>query len=121
MKLPLEIGREFIRRTRYRVVADRNQADAVLEGTVREYSSYPTVFDAATGRAFGVQLNVVLDIRLVETKTGNVLLNRSGMQVQGRYEITTDQAAYFDESDTALDRLSSEVAKSVVSAVLESF
>ena len=64
---------------------------------------------------------VVLDVRLIETKTGKVLFRRNGMQVQNRYEISVDQAKYFDESDTALDRLCADVAKTVVSAILEDF
>jgi hypothetical protein len=32
-----------------------------------------------------------------------------------------DQRAYFDESDSALERLSQEIARSVVSRILEGF
>ena len=79
------------------------------------------MLDPATGRPFGVQVIVVLDVRLIETRTGKVLFQRSGMQVQNRYEISADQARYFDESDTALDRLCTDVARTVVSAILENF
>ncbi|MCP5116648.1 MAG: LptE family protein, partial [bacterium] len=119
--LPLAIGRDFITRTRYRVVAKPENADAVLEGAVASYFSYPTVFDAGTGRASGVQLIVVLDIKLVERKTGSILFHRPNMQVQNRYEISADQEAYFDESDMALKRVSADVARTVVSAILENF
>jgi outer membrane lipopolysaccharide assembly protein LptE/RlpB len=120
-RLPQAITREFISRTRYKVVAEPGAADAVLEGAVVNYFSYPTVFDAATGRASGIQLIVVLNIKLTERKTGAVLCQHSGMQVQQRYEISSDQLAYFEESDTALDRLSQYVARTVVSAILENF
>jgi len=119
--LPLAIGREFLSRTRYRVTAEPEQADAVLTGTVVSYVSAPTVFDPDSGRAFGIQVNVALNVRLVERETGTVLFERTGMQVQDRYEISVDQAAYFDESDAALDRISAVVAENVVSAVLEDF
>lgn len=119
--LPQAIGREFIRRTRYRIVADPAQADATLEGAVLQYFSYPTVFDASTGRASGVQMILVLDVKLRDVKTGNVLFQRPAMQVQNRYEISSDQAAYFEESDAALERLSAEVARALVSAILENF
>ena len=50
-QLPEAISREFITRTRYRMVSDPNTADAVLRGAVINYSFYPTIFDPATGRA----------------------------------------------------------------------
>ncbi len=119
--LPAAITREFISRTRYRIVADPEKADAVLHGGVVNYLSYPTIFDPATGRAAGIQLIVVLDLRLIDRRTGKMLYQNSGMNVQNRYEISSDQVAYFEESDTALDRLSRDVARTVVSAILENF
>lgn len=120
-QLPAAITREFLTRTRYRVVADPNEADAVLYGTVRNYFSFPTLFDQRTGRASGVQVHVFLDVKLVERGTGKVLFERENYEFRGRYEIATDQAQYFDESATALERLSREVAQQVVSSVLEAF
>ncbi len=120
-RIPAAITREFISRTRYHVVADPDAADAVLRGAVVNFYSYPTIFDPATGSASGVQAIVVLDIRLIEKKTGKILFRNSGMAIQGRYEITSDQMAYFEESDTALDRVSQDVARTVVSAILENF
>ena len=43
------------------------------------------------------------------------------MEVKERYEISIDPKAYFDESAPALQRLSRDVSRSVVSAVLEKF
>lgn len=120
-RLPAAITREFLSRTRYRIVADANDADAILDGTVVNYNSYPTVFDPATGRASAVQLSVILSVILRERVTGKVLYQRLNMEFRERYEISADQLAYFEESDIALDRLSRDVARSVVSAVLENF
>lgn len=120
-QLPAALTREFLARTRYRVVADPGEADAVLYGTVRSYFSFPTLFDQRTGRASGVQVSVFLDLKLVERETGNVLFERQNYEFRGRYEIAVDQAQYFDESSTAMERLSREVARQVVSSILEAF
>lgn len=120
-QLPAAITREFLTRTRYRVVADPNEADAVLYGTVRSYFSFPTLFDQSTGRASGVQVSVFLDVKLVERETGKVLFEQQNYEFRGRYEIAVDQAQYFDESSTALERLSREVARQLVSSILEAF
>lgn len=119
--LPGAIGREFLMRTRYRVVPEMSQADAILRGTVLNYTSYPTIFDQRTGRAAGIQLSVFLDLVLVERESGKVLYERRNMEIRGRYEVAVDQAQYFDESNTALQRVSQEVARQVVSSVLEAF
>ncbi|MBI1896063.1 MAG: hypothetical protein HYZ57_06050 [Acidobacteria bacterium] len=120
-RLPAAITREFISRTRYRIVADDTAADAVLRGAVVNYLAYPTIFDQVTGRAAGVQLSIFLQLSLTETGSGKVLFSRPNMEVRQRYEISTDQLAYFEESDLALERLSRDVARTVVSAILEAF
>jgi hypothetical protein len=102
-------------------VAEPEQADAVLTGTVTTYTSYPTTYDPATGRASAVQLSVLLDINLHERATGKVLFSRERLEYRERYEISIDAASYLDESDAALARLSRDVARAVVSAILEGF
>jgi len=119
--LPEAIAREFITRTRYRIVPDPKQADAVLTGGVVNYLSYPTVFDPATGRASTVQFQVTLNLKLTERATGKVLYSAPNLLMRNQYEISTNPRDYFEESDTALDRLSREVARGVVSGILEHF
>lgn len=120
-KLAGAITREFITRTRYEVIPDGSQADAVLSGAVTNYVAFPTIFDANTGRAAGVTVQVMMQITLTERATGKVIYTRPNFEIRERYEISVDQAQYFEESDQALDRLSRDVARSVVSAVLSSF
>ena len=120
-RLAGSLTREFISRTRYHINADPEHADAVLRGTVIRYDSYATTFDPATGRSSSVQMIVNLKLSLVERATGKVLWERPSMEVRERYEIGTDQRAYLEESDAAVERMSRDVARSVVSAVLEAF
>ena len=119
--LAQSISREFVSRTRYKIVADAEQADAILEGAVVNYLAYPTVFDPATGRASTVEFMVIMRIKLTERATGKVLYSATNLTARNQYEISTNPQDYFEESDTALDRLSRDVARSVVSAILENF
>ena len=120
------IAREFIAH-HYEIVSDPDQADAVLRGAVTNYWAYPTVFDQTTGRASGLATIVTLQISLTERATGKVLFSRPSFEARQRYEISTagssvtSARAYFDESETALNRLSRDVARDVVSAILENF
>jgi RNase P/RNase MRP subunit p29 len=120
-RLGSAISREFLTRTRYQIVADPNEADATLSGSVLNYVAFPTVVDQVTGRAAGVQISVMLQVNLTDRASGKVLFTRPNMEVRERYEISIDQAQYFEESETALERLSRDVARSVVSAVLSGF
>ena len=119
--LPEAISREFLARTRYRVVPDMGQADAILNGTVISYTYYPTIFDPVTGRASAVEMHLTLGVTLTERATGKTLYTRPNFEVRERYEISVDPSQYFEESDTALDRISQQVARQVVSAVLSQF
>lgn len=119
--MPRALTREFITRTRYKVVGKENEADAVLRGAVLNYMFFPSVIDERSGRAAGVQLLVVLQLQLVERASGKVLYSQPAMEVRNRYEIAIDPKAYFEESDLALERVSRDVARTVVSSVLENF
>jgi hypothetical protein len=129
-QLPEAISREFIGRTRYRIVADPAEADAVLKGTVTNVFVGDAVLDPNSNRAGGARLFVQLRIQLVDQKTGKPIWENTQFDYRARYEISTvdegsgrprDRNVYFDESDQALERLSREVARSVVSAILEKF
>jgi len=119
--LPSDISRELISRTRYKLVDDPNQADAVLSGALTNFSAYPIIYDNVTNRATTVQAVVVLQVKLVNRADGKVIYEKMGAEFRERYEISIDPAAYFDESGTAMERLSKDVARSVVSALLNAF
>lgn len=120
-RVPSALTREFIRRTRYQVIHDATQADAVLTGAVSNLFAYPTTFDPVTGRASGVQMIAVLQARLTERASGKVLFDRPAIEIRQRYEISVDERAFFDESSPALERVSTDVARMLVSAILENF
>jgi len=119
--LTADLTREMISRTKYNIIADPAQADAVLSGLVVNFVTYPIIFDPASSRATGVQAVVTLQLTLTERATGKKLFSKPSAEFRERYEISTDPQQYFDESGTALQRLSRDVARSAVTAILESF
>ncbi len=121
-RLPQAISHEVIARTRYQIITDPSQADAVLRGTVINFVSFPILFDQATGRASGLQVNVIMQVSLVERATGKVIYTRPNFEFHDRYAIAvTNTDQYFEDSSTALERLSRTVARELVSAILENF
>jgi len=115
------ISREFITRTRYRIVNNPDQADAVLRGAVVNYVAFATLFDQKTGRASGFQANLTLQVTLTERATGKVIFSRPNYDVHQRYEVSIPAPTYFDESDAGLARLSHDVARDLVTSILENF
>ena len=114
------VSREMIARAHYRIVADPAKADAVLTGAVANLFSSAVVADPVTGRSSAAQVVVLIQAKLID-KSGKVLFERPNIEFRERYEISVSPQQYFDESQAALQRLSRDVARTVVSAILENF
>lgn len=119
--LPQEIGREFMARTRFRIVNDPSQADAVLNGRINLVSISQAVTDPTSGKATSININVNIALDLVERRTGRVIYNRPSYGFRTSYEVALDPHQVFDESGPALDRLTRDVAHDVVSSIVENF
>jgi hypothetical protein len=119
--LPRNIAREFIARTRFRIEDDPSVADAVLNGTITNISALPAVYDPTSGKATSVRVSVFMTVTLLERKTGHVIYSQPALALSQNYDIAVDPHQFFDESDPAFDRLSRDVAHTIVSGVLENF
>lgn len=114
------LSREFISRTRYRIVPDPSKADVVFHGSVANMTEGGTLYDNTTGRTTGGQITVWIQYTLTD-HAGKVLLSKPNAEFHQPYEISINPTQYFDESVAAEQRLSVDVAKSVVSAILSNF
>jgi outer membrane lipopolysaccharide assembly protein LptE/RlpB len=116
-----DVSREFISRTHYTIVTQPEQADAVLVGVLSNFNSFPIISDPVSGRSTGIQVVAVLQVTLTDRHTGKTIFSRPTYEYRERYEVTLDPQTYFDESGTAIERLSRDIARSVVTAILENF
>jgi len=119
--MPEALAREFITRTRYRVVPDPDTADMILRGTIIGYSFNPTIFDPVKQRANVAELNVTLQVTLTERATGKVLYQQASFGVRESYQISPNAADYVEESPLAMQRASERVSRQIVTAILENF
>jgi outer membrane lipopolysaccharide assembly protein LptE/RlpB len=120
--LSADVVREFHSRTHYTIVANPAKADAVLQGSVVNFTVLGgTTTDPVTGRATSSQVILTLQINLTDRRTGKTIFQRSGYEFRERYEISTNLTAYFDESSPAMKRVSQDAAKAVVTSILEAF
>jgi Lipopolysaccharide-assembly len=114
------VSREFLASSRYRVTtADR--ADMILKGSVLSYSSNAVLFNPQTALATSVEIHLILQVSLVERATNKVLFTRPRLEIDDNYEIPGQDTQYFDESNSALQRVSQRLARQIVSDVLNNF
>src|SRR6266853_2153844 len=89
---------EFLARTKYRIVATENSADAVLHGEITTFEAAPEVFDttsspalnSTTARATTMLVTVHMVVRLEERETKKVLYQNDNYLFREPYEISTD-------------------------------
>lgn len=114
------VVREFIARTKYRVVPESDGADLSLQGEVTGLSSGAVLFDPTTGRATTVLVTVNLRVAL-QDRAGKVLYQNNNFVFRQPYEISIDIPSFFQEEGPALDRMSRDFAAQLVSDVVENF
>jgi outer membrane lipopolysaccharide assembly protein LptE/RlpB len=118
---------EFLAKTRYKVVSDPANGDAVLRGKVLSLEAVPLLFDTATGRATTMLVTMKCEIRFEEHETGKILYHTDNFIFRNQYEISTDVndpnniKNFFEEQDPALDRMAQDFAVRLVAAVVENY
>lgn len=116
--------REFLQRTRYRIVSDPDGADAVLTGKITSLEATPLITntaDPSNVRATTMLVTVVCDVTLTDSASRKVLYHDANLLFRNQYEITSDVKSFFEEQDPALDRLAKDFAQRVVAAVTENY
>jgi outer membrane lipopolysaccharide assembly protein LptE/RlpB len=120
-KLTAAVVREMVTRTHYHVLNEpSDSADATLRGTVVSTSTSPLTYDSQTGRASSAL--VVLTARVTLTdRQGKVLYENPSYLFREEYQVSRELSSFFEEDSPALERLSREFARTLVSNVLEGF
>jgi outer membrane lipopolysaccharide assembly protein LptE/RlpB len=115
------VVREFNARTQFHVVPNlRQDADAVLKGTVLSASAAPLAYDSQTGRAVSALVTVSMQVTLTDSK-GKVVFQNPSYLFHDQYEISADLPRFFEEDSPAVDRLSRDFARTLVANILEAY
>jgi outer membrane lipopolysaccharide assembly protein LptE/RlpB len=119
--LTAAVVREFVSRTHYRILNQESaDADATLRGTVVSTQLTPVAYDSATGRAASVIIVVNMKVSLVD-RHGKVLFANPSYSFHDQYQISREITSFFEEESPAVDRLSQDFARTLVSNILEAF
>jgi len=119
-RLTEAVVREFNTRTRYRIVNSAADGDAVLRGTVTSAQSVPLTYDSRTGQVSSSLVTVAMKVTLTG-RDGRVLYENPNYIFREQYEIALQTSSFFEEQGPALDRLSRDFARTLVSNILEAF
>jgi hypothetical protein len=121
-----KIRTEFIGRGKYHITPDPAGVDAVLTGEVIGIYVQPIGFtdqQLASRYMFTLQMRVAF----TETRTGQVLWSNDALMFREEYELATrsntaiEGAAFLDQERSAFDRIATDIARTVVTAILEAF
>jgi len=115
------VVREFNSRTQFQIVHDdREDADAVLKGTVLSASSTPLAYDSVTGRAASALLTISVQVTLTD-RQGKVIFQNPSYLFHDQYEISRDLNSFFEEESPAVDRMARDFAHTLVANILEAY
>ncbi len=110
------VSREIIRRGNgLKVQGSRDGADAVLEGTIRDFSFSGVLLDSE-GRARVYEVTIVTAVTIRDLKENKILYDNQNFIFRDSYEFSSDPRSFFNEEDPAVERMAKAFAEAAVSA-----
>jgi hypothetical protein len=111
---------------RYQVVPSDTGVDAVVRGDITNVSAAPVGFNQSQ-QASRYRFTVMVAVSLADVREKKTLWENPALTFSDEYELANSgslglgAATFIDQERAAVDRLSSDFARSVVSAILEAF
>ena len=121
-----KVRAEFIGRGKYQILPQNTGVDAVMNGEVTAVNILPSSFSPTTQLASRYAIVMTARVELRDLRENKVLWENPGLSFRQEYEATSgrnaaDPVAFFQQDTNALDRISTEFARTIVSAILEAF
>ena len=123
--LTQKVRAELIGRGKYQILPQQSGVDAVLNGKITSVSITPAAFSAQQ-IATRYALTLAARIELRDLRENKVLWENPNLFFRQEFEATgtgqsTDPTTFFQQDVNALDRITTDFARSIVSAILEAF
>ena len=121
-----KIRSEFIGRGKYNVVPDGAVSDATLTGEISNISVVPVGFTEQQ-LASRYLFTLTMRVRFTDTRTGEILWSNDSLSFRSEYELSTrsntaiEGAGFIDQERNSFDRIADDIARTVVTAILEAF
>lgn len=112
------VTREIIRRGNgLHVQGSRDGADAVIEGTIRDFSFSGVLLDRE-GRARVYEVTIVTAVTVRDLHTNKVLYDNQNLTFRDSFEFSEDPRSFFNEEDPAVERMARAFSESIVSTIV---
>ena len=124
--LTQKVRAEFIGRGKYQILPETTGVDALLTGEVTAVSIQPASFNPQQ-LASRYAITMTARIELRDMRENKVLWENPSVMFRQEYDATerqrnaVDPAAFFGQDANALERMSTDFARTIVSAILEAF
>ncbi len=120
-----KVRSEFIGRGKYQILPEATGVDALLTGEITAVNIQPASF-TPNQLASRYAITMVAKIELRDIRENKVLWENPSVMFRQEYDATggravIDPAAFFQQDTNALERISTEFARTIVSAILEAF
>jgi hypothetical protein len=108
---------EIIKRGRgLKVQGSRDGADAVIEGTIRDFSFSGVLLDRE-GRARVYEVKITSAVTIRDLKNNKIIYDNQNFIFRDSFEFSEDPRSFFNEEDPAVERMARAFAESVVSTI----
>ncbi len=112
------VTREIIKRGRgLKVQGTRDNADAVVEGTIRDFNFSGVLLDR-DGRSRVYEVTITSAVTVRDLKSNQILYDNQNFIFRDSFEFSSDPRSFFNEEDPAVERMSRAFAESVVSTIV---
>ena len=120
-----KVRSEFIGRGKYQILPEATGVDALLTGEVTAVGIQPASFSTQQ-LASRYAITMTAKIELRDMRDNKVLWENPSVMFRQEYDATggrtvLDPVAFFQQDTNALERMSTEFARTIVSAILEAF
>ena len=121
-----KIRTEFIGRGKYTVLPEASGSDAVLTGEITGISAQPVGFNE-NQLASRYLFTMTMRVQLTDARTNMVLWSNDALTFREESDLTSRGVTAFqgtdfiDQERSSFDRIASDVARTVVTAILEAF
>ena len=121
-----KIRQEFIGRGKYTVIPEVAGADAVMSGSVTSITVQPIGFTEQQ-LASRYLFTLTMRVQFTDARTSQVLWSNESLTFREEYELSTrsntalEGAEFLSQERSSFDRIASDVARTVVTAILEAF
>jgi outer membrane lipopolysaccharide assembly protein LptE/RlpB len=123
-----KIRNELIGRGKYQVTTERPGADAVLTGTITSIFVQPVALTSQQ-QASRYLFTLTMSVQFTDTRTNEAIWSNDALTFREEYDLavaptgttTVEGATFLDQERSSFDRISNDLARTVVTAILEAF